>query len=196
MAWTDLSAAFGYGSTLPGARLRELRDNLTAVTSGYANAPRLQSAAIAANGVTSATLNATLAGMTVNSGNVHRHHGSDGAVISNVAAIGTRAIGNACLSNSSAVGSSWVAPGGTFSPTTPGFYVFGTQYSVGISSDGILAEILADGVWWSGGTQVLVESSGFIQKGGPNFQVVGSANFRVRNLSSTTTCSIIWRYFF
>ena len=45
MAWTDLAAAFAYGSKLTSAQMQNLRDNVTALANGDAGAPPIQTAA-------------------------------------------------------------------------------------------------------------------------------------------------------
>lgn len=46
MAWTNLGAAFGYGSKLTSAQMQNLRDNITALANGDSGAPLIQSAAM------------------------------------------------------------------------------------------------------------------------------------------------------
>lgn len=46
MAWTDLSAAFAYGSKLTSAQMQNLRDNIAAAFAGDTGAPRLVNGAI------------------------------------------------------------------------------------------------------------------------------------------------------
>jgi hypothetical protein len=52
MAWTDLAAAFAYGSKLTSAQMQNLRDNVSAVPNGDAGAPQVQTAGIANSAVT------------------------------------------------------------------------------------------------------------------------------------------------
>lgn len=42
MAWTDLSAAFAYGSKLTSAQMQNLRDNIAALAAGDSGAPRIK----------------------------------------------------------------------------------------------------------------------------------------------------------
>jgi len=42
MGWTDLSAAFAYGSKLTSAQMQALRDNVIAVALGESGAPRIK----------------------------------------------------------------------------------------------------------------------------------------------------------
>lgn len=52
MGWTDLSAAFAYGSKLTSAQMQNLRDNVIAVPDGDSGAPRVQNAAIQSHSIT------------------------------------------------------------------------------------------------------------------------------------------------
>ena len=56
MAWTDLSAAFGYGTKLTSAQMQQLRDNITALANGDSGAPPIQSAAIGTGQVQSSDI--------------------------------------------------------------------------------------------------------------------------------------------
>jgi hypothetical protein len=49
MAWTDLAAAFAYGSKLTSAQMQNLRDNITALANGDAGAPDILWAAMENN---------------------------------------------------------------------------------------------------------------------------------------------------
>ncbi len=40
--WTDLAAAFGYGTKLTSQQMQQLRDNITAIMEGAANAPEIE----------------------------------------------------------------------------------------------------------------------------------------------------------
>jgi hypothetical protein len=46
MAWTNLAAAFAYGSKLTSAQMQNLRDNITALANGDAGAPLIQNSAL------------------------------------------------------------------------------------------------------------------------------------------------------
>ena len=46
MAWTDLSAAFSFGSQLTSQQMQQLRDNITAVANGDSGAPEIKKDAL------------------------------------------------------------------------------------------------------------------------------------------------------
>jgi hypothetical protein len=48
-SWTDLSAAFGYGTKLTSQQMQQLRDNITALAEGASGAPEIERAALEAN---------------------------------------------------------------------------------------------------------------------------------------------------
>ena len=82
MAWTDLSAAFAYGSKLTSAQMQNLRDNITALANGDAGAPKIQTAAIADGAVTAIKMGGNAGEVRNVSGSGSHHYevlGADGS---------------------------------------------------------------------------------------------------------------------
>jgi hypothetical protein len=66
MAWTDLAAAFAYGSKLTSAQMQNLRDNVSAVPNGDAGAPQVQTAGIANGAVTAIKMSGNVGEVRLN----------------------------------------------------------------------------------------------------------------------------------
>lgn len=81
MAWTDLSAAFAYGSKLTSAQMQNLRDNIAALAAGDSGAPRIVNSAITSGTITGNRL-AYNAGQVNSVGGAGNYHyeclGADG----------------------------------------------------------------------------------------------------------------------
>jgi hypothetical protein len=71
--WTDLSAAFGYGTKLTSTQMQQLRDNITAVVEGASGAPEIETAALKVLAVTTGKINnEAVTEAKIKSGNVTR----------------------------------------------------------------------------------------------------------------------------
>jgi hypothetical protein len=80
--WTDLSAAFAYGTKLTSTQMQQLRDNITALSEGASGAPSILYAAIG---------NDQIGSQHYVAGSIDAEHYAPGSV--DAAAIGTGAVG-------------------------------------------------------------------------------------------------------